>query len=203
MANLTLTNDFPAGIYRIEQDDYATGGENGLSNLQAKQLGARTNFLKSEVDEIKTDAQVIVGSVEDQNTALSVLAARAGSPAGVRDLNESGSGRFGLDAQHNGTVICIRDGDGYFLSENSHVNFPISEKAGGTLGQRTGHITIIAFAATSLGKNENVTVYYAGDLPEGFTNTYAGAFFIDLNPGDRADIYLSGTSWFWHVTSNK
>lgn len=72
MANLTLTNDYAAGIYRIEQADYATGGEDGLSNLQAKQLGARTNFLKGETDGLKAREGKMIG---EEATDFSVSAA--------------------------------------------------------------------------------------------------------------------------------
>lgn len=37
-------------IYRLDQDDFIEGGENGIDNRQAKQLGSRTQYLKGEVE---------------------------------------------------------------------------------------------------------------------------------------------------------
>lgn len=47
MANLTIEQGvFPDGIYQLELTNFVTGGASGVSNLQAKQLGARTEWLR-------------------------------------------------------------------------------------------------------------------------------------------------------------
>lgn len=50
MANLTETATYEAGIYRIETTDLVIGGEDGISNVAAKQLGNRTAYLKQVQD---------------------------------------------------------------------------------------------------------------------------------------------------------
>lgn len=45
MANLVEVSQWEAGTYRIETTDDVIGGENGISNISAKQLGNRTRFL--------------------------------------------------------------------------------------------------------------------------------------------------------------
>ena len=50
MANLKETAQWEGGIYRIEQTDPVVGGEDGIDNIQAKQLGNRTLYLKERVD---------------------------------------------------------------------------------------------------------------------------------------------------------
>jgi hypothetical protein len=50
MSNLPESTSYDAGIYQIELDDAVIGGVNGISNLQAKGLANRTNWLKSQVD---------------------------------------------------------------------------------------------------------------------------------------------------------
>jgi len=50
MANLPQASTFHGGIYQIETTDKATGGVAGVSNLQAKQLGDRTAWLKEWTD---------------------------------------------------------------------------------------------------------------------------------------------------------
>jgi hypothetical protein len=44
MANLTESASWESGIYRIELTDPVVGGEDGIDNVQAKQLGNRTLF---------------------------------------------------------------------------------------------------------------------------------------------------------------
>lgn len=46
MANLTLTRQWVENIYQLETSDPVMGGPDGIDNRQAKELGARTNWLK-------------------------------------------------------------------------------------------------------------------------------------------------------------
>lgn len=55
MANLTLTRQWVENIYQLETSDPVMGGPDGIDNRQAKELGARTNYLKDQVDEINRD----------------------------------------------------------------------------------------------------------------------------------------------------
>ena len=52
MANLTLTRQWVENIYQLETSDPVMGGPDGIDNRQAKELGARTNYLKDQVDGI-------------------------------------------------------------------------------------------------------------------------------------------------------
>lgn len=52
MATVTEISNYEAGIYRIETTDPIIGGENGISNIQAKQLANRTGYLKSRADQV-------------------------------------------------------------------------------------------------------------------------------------------------------
>ena len=55
MANLTLTRQWVENIYQLETSDPVMGGPDGVDNRQAKELGARTNWLKDQVDTINQD----------------------------------------------------------------------------------------------------------------------------------------------------
>ena len=55
MANLTLTRQWVENIYQLETTDPVMGGPDGVDNRQAKELGARTNWLKDQVDGINRD----------------------------------------------------------------------------------------------------------------------------------------------------
>lgn len=50
MANVPESSSFEAGIYQLETTDQVLGGEDGVSNTQAKQLANRTRWLKDQVD---------------------------------------------------------------------------------------------------------------------------------------------------------
>lgn len=55
MANLPLTRQWVENIYQLETSDPVMGGPDGIDNRQAKELGARTNWLKDQVDTINQD----------------------------------------------------------------------------------------------------------------------------------------------------
>lgn len=55
MANLTLTRQWVENIYQLETSDPVMGGPDGIDNRQAKELGARTNYLKDQLDTITRD----------------------------------------------------------------------------------------------------------------------------------------------------
>lgn len=55
MANLDLTRQWIENIYQLETTDPVMGGPDGVDNRQAKELGARTNWLKDQVDGINRD----------------------------------------------------------------------------------------------------------------------------------------------------
>ena len=53
MANITeeLNNpQWAAGIYQLETTDPVLGGPNGIANRQAKELAARTQYLKKKYE---------------------------------------------------------------------------------------------------------------------------------------------------------
>lgn len=49
MANLIELEQWEEGIYQLETDDPVLGGEDGIDNLQAKQLSNRTRWLKAQL----------------------------------------------------------------------------------------------------------------------------------------------------------
>lgn len=55
MANLTLSRQWVENIYQLETSDPVMGGPDGVDNRQAKELGARTNWLKDQLDTINQD----------------------------------------------------------------------------------------------------------------------------------------------------
>jgi hypothetical protein len=80
MANLAETSTWESGIYQIETTDPVVGGADGISNVQAKQLGNRTKYLYDAVDELQTLAD---GIDEEAQNALAGAVAGALDSAGL------------------------------------------------------------------------------------------------------------------------
>lgn len=80
MANLTLTRQWVENIYQLETSDPVMGGPDGVDNRQAKELGARTNWLKDQFEEL---ARALAG---DANLKATLLA-EIGKKATATDLN--------------------------------------------------------------------------------------------------------------------
>ncbi|MCX8731164.1 tail fiber protein, partial [Gilliamella sp. B2969] len=57
MADLKEEAVWEPGIYQLEESDPVIGGPNGIDNLQAKQLGNRTQFLNKKLSEISDKFQ--------------------------------------------------------------------------------------------------------------------------------------------------
>lgn len=104
MANLTEVAEWTAGIYQLEEEDPVLGGENGIDNLQAKQLANRTLWLKALVElaapnaspaftgnptvptAVASDNSESIANTAFVRTAIAALV--ASSPAALDTLNE-------------------------------------------------------------------------------------------------------------------
>lgn len=77
MANLTETPTWESGVYRIELTDPVMGGEDGIDNIQAKQLGNRTLYLKGAIEqEVQDRIDALSGfndTIEEMSIAMAVV----------------------------------------------------------------------------------------------------------------------------------
>ena len=62
MANLTEVSQWESVIRQIENGEAATGGADGLANMQAKQLANRTQWLKSQIGNINNDTALLAAT---------------------------------------------------------------------------------------------------------------------------------------------
>jgi hypothetical protein len=76
MAKLTESTGWVEDIYRVEITDDAIGGENGIANLQAKQLGGRTQYMKNALEAEEAARQVAVQN--EANSRQESMAAVSG-----------------------------------------------------------------------------------------------------------------------------
>ena len=67
MANLQEQSEWPEGIYCIGLTDPVVGGEDGIDNLPHKQLAARTQWLKKQIEEMQG---TVDGYAPDMQEAL-------------------------------------------------------------------------------------------------------------------------------------
>jgi len=69
MATVSESDIFVTGIYQLETTDPVEGGENGVDNLQAKQLASRTLWLKNRLAEANTVISNLTTALGQEATA--------------------------------------------------------------------------------------------------------------------------------------
>lgn len=71
MANIKEEKTWEEGIYQLEVTDPVVGGIDGISNKQAKQLANRTSYLKKQVEDNKSGADLALATKRDVNDSYS------------------------------------------------------------------------------------------------------------------------------------
>ena len=100
MANLVLTPEWVEGIYQLETSDPVMGGQDGIDNRQAIQLGKRTEFLKKEVEKrATTNSPAFTGTPTAPTAAQTVNNTQIATTAFVKTAiaNLVGSAPAALD----------------------------------------------------------------------------------------------------------
>ena len=102
MANITEELDNPQwteGIYQLETTDPVLGGPNGIANRQAKELAARTQYLKKKQEEYKPGAAsttkagiVQLSSATDSNSEELAATPKAVKAAYDKAVESAGKG---------------------------------------------------------------------------------------------------------------
>ena len=97
MANLTEVSQWESVIRQIENGEAATGGANGLANVQAKQLANRTQWLKTatntKVDISKVFTELNFGHGDSQvlqmeRSSLLFVCSGVGTSSGITHPSE-------------------------------------------------------------------------------------------------------------------
>ena len=84
MPNLIEAANWEPGIYQLEVNDPVMGGANGIDNLQAKQLAARTNYLNAAIaKEATARANADTAEIARANAAYLPLAGNAAQVVSV------------------------------------------------------------------------------------------------------------------------
>lgn len=90
MANLKEKAEWPEGVYQLETSDPVMGGENGIDNLQAKQLANRTLYLKAAIE---TEASTTTrGRVSLSSSTNSKSETEAATPLAVKTTYDLATG---------------------------------------------------------------------------------------------------------------
>ena len=76
MANVKEIDKWEPGIYQLETTDPVMGGEDGIDNLQAKQLANRTLYLKKQIETVSNSIPAVpVQSVNGKTGTVELSAA--------------------------------------------------------------------------------------------------------------------------------
>ena len=88
MANVKENATWENGIYQLETTDPVLGGENGIDNLQARQLANRTQWLKTEIARAVADIGNLGSGKADKSVEITAGAGLTGGGtlAGNRTL---------------------------------------------------------------------------------------------------------------------
>ena len=73
MADLKEEIKWENGIYQIETTDPVVGGVDGISNKQAKQLANRTSYLKKQIEDNKSGADLALATKRDVTDSYSKI----------------------------------------------------------------------------------------------------------------------------------
>ena len=126
MANLNEQNQWEDGIYQIEQTDPVVGGQDGLTNVPARQLANRTTYLKRQLEAAQQDLEAV--GTDGQN-ALWAAVERAISEVG---LLHKEMGRQQTVRHQEGVLTLINRGikNGCSLSKSTTANRNLNIDAG-------------------------------------------------------------------------
>ncbi len=103
MATIPETNEYPAGIYQLEQTDPVLGGAPneatgaGMDNIPHQQLAKRTNWLKTRVDQLLSQVvaatTAVAGIVQLSTATNSTSTTTAATPSAVKAANDNAETR--------------------------------------------------------------------------------------------------------------
>jgi hypothetical protein len=119
MANLQEDTAFTPGIYQLETNDPVMGGPNGINNLQAKQLAARTQWLKAQLAALEAEieghisattenvsggksARLFAGA--DEIVSLPRMKAASGTLGATQGYGFTGNAGDGIENTGTGTI---------------------------------------------------------------------------------------------------
>lgn len=110
MANLTESPVWEAGIYQLEEEDLVQGGAEGIDNVQGKQLGNRTLYLKQQIESAQDDMTAHLGAADPHGqyatelwVAAQIAALINAAPGALDTLNELAAA-IGDDANFAATM---------------------------------------------------------------------------------------------------
>lgn len=193
MANLTEAAGWIEGLYRLETTDPVLGGEDGIDNVQAKTLGARTRYLKAQLESLGTGLvgheaagdphpQYLIEAEASALIAAAVAALVNSSPATLDTLAELATA-LGNDANFAATMTGLLAGKAPLASPALTGVPTVPTAAGGTSSTQAASTAFVAAAITAIG----LAAYAQLGLAQTWTKGQAGA----INPlTDAATIAL-------------
>jgi len=168
VADLVEEEKWEPGVYQLEETDPVVGGENGVDNLQAKQLGNRTQYLLGKLKQaISATLPVkVTGNVHD-GFSISINSASS-SAAGVVKLSDSISSTSSSTAASSAAVKKAYDNSSGLVGNvitwllDSPPDKYI-ELNGATLS-RTAYSELFAVIGTKYGAGDGVTTFKVPDF---------------------------------------
>lgn len=192
--NITETETYELEIYQIELTDPVIGGEDGIANLQAKQLANRTNWLKVAYEKIVDGTTSIA-------KALKLATARKISLGGILSGYENfdGSADITINATIADNALTIAKTNGLQAALDSKM-----ESIGSASTTARGIIEIATNAEVAAGTDLSRAV-----TPAGLYNALSAlailagfVFYFGTNGYIKFPSYLGSIIFQWGINSN-
>lgn len=180
MAFLTETSVWEAGTYRIEITDPVIGGESGIDNIAAKQLGNRTRYLKDTLEATAAALTVVDEDLQDQ----------------IDDILAKGiKFRAVVDTVGSYTVLTTDIGKlfrgKYFVGDGSPTIFTLPTADACGVG------TTLAFINVITENSNSISLVRAGADTIWVNNRSYTTFY--LRPGDFCILFANTTNNRWEA----
>lgn len=163
MANLTELSQWENVIRQIENGEAATGGADGLANVQAKQLANRTQYLKSQIGNITngtTPANKAVNDGSGRNIANTYCEKIIQSLNQVAPNAKEGTWVWNFNAKTNSYLLSVATN--YYCKSNGAVG---KRTYLGVLNKNAKTLTEVANVVdiSTLSVNQNIGVKWGED----------------------------------------
>lgn len=200
MANVTPEigwND----VYRIEDTDYADGGEDGLSNRQAKQLQGNVLFVRQLLAGALPGVDGgAIGDIASLQLALATIETDVGT--NISDItalqNQRGSYKVGAEAGGSSLNLDFAAVGSFFLLQSDNLVVTILSSF---LDLSGGHATVMAGTQTGCKLVKPIGINmdsYTGVWDEG-TGAEGTLSAIHLAAGDKVEVYVGAVPNLVHV----
>lgn len=185
MTDLVEEEKWEPGVYQLEETDPVVGGENGIDNLQAKQLGNRTQYLLAKLKQtISATLPVkVTGNVHD-GFKISINSASKTAAGVVKlsdaidsDSEETAASSAAVKKAYDNSSALVGSGLIWFLETPPENYIEIN----GAVLSRTAYAELFAVWGTKYGEGDGATTFGTPDSRADFLRGWDNGRGVDVD----------------------